>query len=125
MVKKVFVPAYLFISNKRDLWYIVFYQVHPISGIRKEFRRSFDLNRIKNLKERKRQADRIVKKLNREWLPAGYPYEELFNQQIEKITISEAIEHALNVKRELPTKKSVQTYESKARGLISFLKEKN
>ena len=125
MVKKLFVPARIFKSNKRDLWYITFHQVNPLTGIRQEFRRSFDLNRIKDLKDRARHAAIIKEKLNKEWLPAGYPFEDLLVEQSKIFSMKDALEHALNIKRELPSKKSVITFESKARILTAYLVHTN
>lgn len=61
------------LAIKKDRWEIVFYQTDPTDGKRKRHRETGDLNRIKDLRERKKQACALVTKINA-MLPEGYPY---------------------------------------------------
>lgn len=54
-------------------WDILYYQTPPDSENWIDYRPTFNLNRIKNLKERGKVAKRLVRKINRV-LPYGYPF---------------------------------------------------
>lgn len=113
----MFFPAELKAHSWR--WYISFRALNPITGKLESFRKTYDMNRIKNLKERRSFAMDMVNRLNKELLPSGYPFEDPDFK-----SILEAIDEALEVKRELPRKKSFQSIKSKANILKTYLEEK-
>lgn len=121
MLKKFFIPARLVEAKGR--WYIEYYQTQPDTGECPRTRLYGGLNRIKDLKERRKVALAMVRELNKEKLPFGWPYQEPV-QDDDITTIADAIKLALDAKRALPRKKSFQTLESKVRPLSQYLKEK-
>ena len=54
-------------------WYIKFKQTNPNTGELERFRRTFDLNHIKDLKQRERAYRRKIKEIN-QLLPTGFPF---------------------------------------------------
>lgn len=42
-------------------WYVLYYQTHPSTGKLERFRETFDLNRIANLKKRRKEGKKHVK----------------------------------------------------------------
>ncbi|MEM6321053.1 MAG: phage integrase SAM-like domain-containing protein, partial [Bacteroidota bacterium] len=66
-----YIPARL--RKGENKWMIVYYQTPPNEQKRKCFRPTFDLNRIKNLRERERIGKRYVRKINHV-LELGYPF---------------------------------------------------
>lgn len=74
-MKKKFCPDYLpaqLVEGKFG-WYIKFYQTDPADRKRKRIKKTFDLNRIRCSKERKRVARKIIHRIN-QILPFGFPY---------------------------------------------------
>ena len=120
MRKKIFVPAQL--KEKKWRWYISFKQVHPLTDEWVPFRLTFSMNRIADESERRRYGKAMVKKLNREMLPAGFPFEDLIETQENPLTILDAMNEALEVKREkCNTKKSFGKFQSTANTFKKFL----
>lgn len=124
----MFVPAQL--HEKEWRWIISFKQVHPISGELKSFRVTklrdgYGMMRIHNLTERRKYAKRLVNQLNRELLPAGYPFEDLIELKENPMTILEALNLALTAKFEsCKTNRSYTTYSGKVDVLIEFIRSK-
>lgn len=79
---------------KGNVWYIVFYQIDPIDNQRKRFRNTFDLNRIKCLKQRVDHARKLIMEIN-ERLPYGYPWDVGYASKKMSKSLREAMELAL------------------------------
>lgn len=65
-----YIPAQV---RERKTWRITFSQVDPVTGKIQSFRKTFNLNRIKNIPLRRRRAKEICDELN-SLLPFGYPF---------------------------------------------------
>lgn len=94
-----------------DRWQIVFFTEPPESpGRWRRHRETWDLNRVKSILEREKMAKRIIKRLNDELLPAGYPHKSI--AQIEKPSMScrAAWDFSIDIKCRTPYKESVRTY---------------
>jgi len=76
MRKKIFLPARICRGYR---WYISYHQYNPHTEKRENFRPTFDLNRIKNIAEREKHAQRCKKFVN-EGLPHGYPFEDYYKE---------------------------------------------
>lgn len=63
------------IVKGRDRWYILYYQSDPETSKLKRFRPTYDLNRIRDITERTRVGEGLVKKIN-DLLPTGWPFLE-------------------------------------------------
>lgn len=72
-VKKIcaYLPATLVPGKSR--WYIKYYQTNPTTGKLERFRPTYNLNRIKCRKERRKVAADIIQQINT-LLPEGFPY---------------------------------------------------
>ena len=92
-----YIPARL--AEKRDRWEIVYYQTDPATGIRARHRETGDLNRVRDMKERRRQAAVLVARINK-LLPDGYPYnsEEQIARRNNTLTLRDAVEMAVAIK---------------------------
>jgi len=84
---------------KGHRWYIVYYQTDPdapdLGPAR--IRETFNLNRVKDLKIRKREAERIRDEINA-LLPTGFPYNKEELKLVPKVSIIEALGVALEIK---------------------------
>lgn len=112
-------PARLVIDAQR--WYIVYHQV--IAGERKRFRETHDLNRIKNLTERRKRANEIVKEINAR-LPNGYPFDVQKSNATNIVTLSSAIATALAKKLLSPRKNSHKTYKTTNNYFQKFMEKR-
>jgi len=112
-----FLPARLVKGHR---WYIVFYQVDPVTNKRVRFRETFDLNRIPNLITRQKRANFIILQINSK-LPFGYPYEGSFKRDPAYTNILEAIAIAEKIKCRSDRPKTVEAYSSMARIFNDFL----
>jgi integrase len=110
------------LSMKKDRWEIVYYQTDPADGVRKRHRETGDLNRIRDLRERKKQALALVAKINT-LLPDGYPY--VSSQQIEvrkaMPTLLQAIEQAISIKLKTDREETAKDYRSIGGVLIRWV----
>lgn len=92
-----YLPARL--SKKADRWEIVYYATDPATGNRSRFRETWDLNRIKDLRERKVAAARAIERINA-LIPQGYPFKS--QAEIERKTtvptLLAAITEAIKIK---------------------------
>lgn len=120
-MKKKFLPAELREWGNR--WMIIFHQVDPSNNKRVRFARSFELNRIKSKKERRKRAKEIVQELNDSWLPQGYPFTEpVILSSLESVNIKDAILIASKLKG-TDRKATTSAYIYTANTFISFLNE--
>ncbi len=93
-MEKKFLPAIL--RKYADRWCIEFYQVNRV-GERVRFRKTYDLNRIKSLKERKKRALQLIHELNDIYLPNGYPFVSI-DRRKKGMTINDGLDLSLNLK---------------------------
>lgn len=98
--KQPYLPAQ--IQKNKDRWQIVYYQTDPATGIRKRHRETWELNLIKDEKEREAAAKRTVQRLNKHLLPAGYPYKSI--AEIERrqtaLTLEKAVRLAMEIRNQ-------------------------
>lgn len=100
-------PARLVIGHR---WYIIYYQVNPSTGKRERFRETFDLNRIKDLKERAKQAQHKLDEINK-LLPIGFPFK--IDVPRKGLTpILEAVDFAFKIKMQSDRPRTKTTYTS-------------
>lgn len=104
-------------------WYIIYYQTNPDTGIRARFRETYDLNRIKNLRERKKRANEIVAEINSK-LHFGYPYVKL-ESELAETAMTKAIDIALEVKCQSDRPDTRKTYKTARNTFKLFLKAQN
>lgn len=91
-----YLPARLVRGDKK--WYILYFQTDPLTGKKKRFRPTFDLNRIKNLNQREIEARNKIIEINR-MLPHGYPFvHEASEKRAHIIYLIDAIEKAWVIK---------------------------
>lgn len=121
MQKKSFVPPRLVKSI--SYWYIVFYQVHPLTGELVRFRETKNLNRIPSVRDREKAAKRYMAEIYADMLK-GYPFESYVQPEKNK-TVLEGLKIALDCKRVGMRKRSIDTLESKTRIFISWLEATN
>jgi integrase len=114
-----YTPARL-VTGKR--WYIDFYQTDPVDQIKKRVREYRNLNRIKDLKERRKAALNHITHLNAELLPYGYPYVDTKHLP-ENINVYDAVIMALNIKNRSDRKKTGGTYNSVVKYFLQYMKE--
>lgn len=119
-MKKKFLPARLVSKGKR--WYITFYQVDPISGIRQKFNRSYDLNRIRDKRLRKRRAVELVAELNMELLPFGYPFVKVDEKVPTILSLQEGLDVALEIKARSDRESTNRMYRSCHRIFLEWAK---
>lgn len=117
-------------------WYVLFYQTNPATKKRQKFRPTYQLNRIKSKTERIKRAKEIVKELNDELLPFGYPFvskDDIMHQhhelelvdELESTSIQDAMQLAAKIKTaETTRKRTIQMYQSNLRVFDEFLDKK-
>lgn len=121
-LKPAWLPAR--VAEKKDRWEIVYYQTDPTDGIRKRCRETGDLNRIKDLKERRRRAVEMVARINR-ILPDGYPYKsaEMVTRQQDLPTLAAAVGMALEIKLKTDKEETRKDYRSIGGVFLAWAKE--
>lgn len=109
--KLAYLPAR--ISQKKDRWEIVYYQTDPANNQRRRHRETWDLNRIRDKRERLKEARRIVNQIN-EWLPHGYPHSTQKEIELRRSTppLAEAFRMALDIKMQTDKYESYKSYKS-------------
>ena len=112
-----YLPARLVKGISR--WYILYYQVNPLTNQRERFRETYDLNRIVDLNERQIRADKIIEQLNAR-LPLGFPFESVDAQS--KLNIIKAIQLAFQIKSTSIRKRTQQTLTSIVNVFTDFLR---
>lgn len=123
-------------------WFFVFYVSQEIGGEPKRDRKSYNLNRVRDKRKRREQAEKILEILE-ELLPLGYPwvgsqreydfskFKRLIERQGEQVqsvperTVGEAINQVLAMKlRDTKRKDTDRTYSSRAKLFLEFLERK-
>ena len=121
--KVYYLPCRLVRGTHR--WYFVWYQTNPADGIRKREQRTYDINRIKNKRERLIRAKEICNEINEinEKLPSGWPYRA--KTTAEKVSrLCDAVEFAHSLKiRDSKRKRTHQMYNSVRNVFLGFLRK--
>lgn len=113
-----YLPARLVRGHR---WYIVYYQVDPVSGERIRFRETHDLNRIPDMAERKRRAALIISQVNAK-LPLGYPFDAADQSKIPRKTkILDALEEAKRIKSRTDRARTVDMVKSMVNIFTEFI----
>lgn len=119
MEKKIlsFLPAELVQGKKR--WYIKFHQTNPLTGERQRFRLTFELNRIKNKRQRRFEARRLINEINA-MLPIGYPFNEIMDNPKAFSTLEQAIRIAEKIKCDTDRAYTIKDYKSCAKIFLEW-----
>lgn len=120
-----YLPARLVIpKNKKQAWYILYYQTDPSTGEKERFRETFDINRVKCLKTRKKLAQKLIEDINGK-LPTGFPYDNSYLHQLQQTNIIEAVETARDLKiNDTDRGGSINNYSSKTNIFVEWLTSK-
>lgn len=112
-------------NNPEKVWY-VYYDYKDKQGNWKRFKVKKDINRIKNLKEKKASINDLLHSTN-ELLKTGYnPFDKKVTENpLAAKTIKEAVEYALEIKKPSIRTRSVQQYTYSVKKFISFLDSKH
>lgn len=123
MAKKTFpyLPAQLIKSSQG--WYIKFRQTNPETGERVLFRWTYDLNRIKDKRLRKREATKLIVDINN-MLPDGYPFTDPDAPAKMVTTVSEALAIAEAIKCDSDRYYTVKDYKSTCKIFLSWASKK-
>lgn len=128
-MKTAFLPARL--VKGADRWYLVWYM--SAHGVRRRVKKTFDLNRIHDLKLRERRGLQLVELVN-SWLMAGFDGLQFSEEDAVRvlamkknggpsITVEGALEYSLSLKDDL-RHDTVKSYQSVARLFLAYAKEK-
>lgn len=115
-------------TRKNDLkkdWFVYFYYTDQQSGVKKLFRYKLGINYHKTKKEREREAEAIKFNLLERLENGWNPFTNETEKSSEKLTIIEAIESALNLKKTTLTKNSKKTYSDAVRIFKQYLVKKS
>ena len=100
-------------NRKNDLkkdWFVYFYYTNPQNGVKKIFRYKLGINYLKTKKEREAEAKAIehslLEKLEKGW----NPFTNEIKTSSERLTIVEALEMTLELKKNTLTESSKRTY---------------
>lgn len=109
-------------------WYVEFFCLNPVSGKMEQVRKKANLNRIKDLDHREREAELVIFAYHNRLLKGWNPFDEAGNVQLRKDTVSITIKEAKDLfekyHNDLETrKKTIQTYASKLNYLIAHFPE--
>ena len=136
-MKKNFLPKWEFptlIQGNR--WYINLRYNDPVTGKRERFRRTFNLNRIKDIAKRKRRGEELVDKITW-WLEQGRPIDSFEERKVPdaallgndifelgETNVVEAIDYILKIKAQTTRHDTIRSYRSVIKYFILFLKNK-
>ena len=112
-------PAVLKMNGR---WYVEFYQTNPSTGQKTRFREYHQMNRIKDLTQRKKIGMDLARKIN-ELLPYGYPFVKVHDDS-KFISLSDAIDLTMEIKSRSDRKKTVSTYQSVVHSFQNFIRLK-
>jgi len=120
--KLAWLPARL--AEKKDRWEIVYYQTDPADQVRKRCRETGDLNRIRNTKERRRAAARLIEQING-LLPHGYPYQSAENIQAAATVpgLEQAMRGALDAAMKTDRYETMKDYRSVGKVFLKWVGE--
>lgn len=120
--KLTYLPARL--STKKDRWEIVYYQTNPSTGERKRHRETCDLNRIHDLKERKKAAKQAIEKINA-LLPFHYPYQPAseIERKLNGHTLAQAVRMAMDIKLKTDRYETIKDVNSMGKVFLEWMKK--
>jgi len=101
--------------------YIEYYQWHPVKKKKIRFRKTYDLNRIKDPELRKEKAKIIINEINQR-LQFGWPFEDL-KKQVETLSINEAMKLALKIKLHSNSLATRNSYSSIIKTFLKYIDE--
>jgi integrase len=87
-----------------DRWYILYYLLDENTGVKERFRETYGLNRIKDLKARKKKANEIIKRLLTE------SREVTSTTTASKITLQEGLDLAYKIKTVTDRPATIRSY---------------
>lgn len=108
------------LAKKAKTWYIEFYATDPTTNKRRRFRRTFDLNRIKDRFEREQKAREIMAELPHK-IQRGYPFKNV-DKYIQWCT---GLHYALEFKCRSDRYKTRVSYRSIAGIFEQYLKDRD
>ena len=103
-------------------WYIEYYQMNPKTGFLDRFRETYQINRIKNLRDRQKKAEELCEMINRQ-LPNGFPFNNYTDQQLTNVI--DAIEFAVKLKSKGTRSETKRGYNGYCNILMQYLKGEN
>lgn len=102
-------------------WYIEYYSENPTTKVMQRFRETYDLNRIHDVKERRKEGLELVRKINL-LLPQGFPFVEIAEKEEEPgMKLVDAIEMIRKLKCNTDRKETARTYKSTAKLFVEWL----
>lgn len=116
-----YLPAVL-VEGKTN-WYIEYHQQKTHSEERQRFRPTANMNRVKDLVERRKIGMAFVHQLNNKLLPYGYPFVKI-EIMPDHINILDALDVAMTIKGRGDKKKTVRTYASVVNHFKKYLHQK-
>lgn len=116
---KDYIPAKLVEGQSR--WYIEYSYLDGKKGMVRE-RPTYNLNRIKDINERRAEADRIVNELNRHKLPKGFPKIDI--QDLHNMFLDEAVKQGFEINCRNARKKTKSSYRSVVNHFLNYIRIK-
>ena len=114
-------------NRKGDLrkdWFVYFYFTDRQTGVKKLCRYKLGINRFKTKKERELEAEiikaELISRLKNNWNPIS----EMIEADTEDVTLLDALDQVLLLKKPTIKKSSYDTYSDQCRVLTDFLKKK-
>ena len=105
-------------------WYVYYSCRDPATGKLKPFKRTFDLNRIKDKKERIRKGKIAASELN-QMLKEGYsPFADHIVNDFEGLTLPSVMQEVIKIKTESIRERSAQHYKFAKNLFSAFLEKK-
>jgi integrase len=100
-------------SCKGDItksWYVYFYYTDTLTGEKKMFRYKFGINQLRTKREREREAGAIVTALHLKLQDGWNPITDKSEDEHEDLTVSQALDSILALKKSYITPRSYKTY---------------
>ena len=123
-MNKIFLPYIsATLKNTRHKYYIEFWSFDPVLKKLVRFRRSYKLNRIKSITQRKAAGRELVKRINAV-LPDGYPFNESATDVQAKVnTLDESIRMAAALKMTSDRQGTINYYRSHSNRFLKFCED--
>lgn len=120
-----YTPATIRQSKDGKDWYVYFFFRSPLTGDLKMFKIRKGLNRIENLKERRREAERISAAINADLKEGWSPFVSPETKEYEGLTLLQAFEEIYKIKQSSLRHRSAQHYRSAISLFQDFLDGRN
>lgn len=122
---KFFAPARLKGSTLAETWYVEWDQWHPIKQKAVRLRKTFDLNRLKTIAERRQRGKSLVKVVNAR-MADGYPFEHLAVSTIpDTRTLAQALDEIFELMKDGKRPDTVRSYHNSLQQLRKHLAKHN